>query len=196
MTTKRVSLDADEYEDTEALSAVFLEGECYAFAVALQRLTGFEMVALKTEAHPTRHAAVRDQAGRLYDARGFVSEAAFGIPFGVSPPYDLWVVTLEELRAIRPVHDYTIERAEMFIETTRPELVRFPTVRTRQIIAFLDGLEVLSRQHGLWIRSRLPMVPPYLAEAYGDEAGCSWKTNAFGSAPTLTVSILPKETPS
>jgi hypothetical protein len=126
MTVTREPLDEREKEDAEALLQIFLEGECYAFAIAMQELTRFEMVALTTTEHPTRHAAVRDPEGCLYDARGKVSEEEFGKPFYTSPPYTLRVVSAEELRLIRPIPERAISHAAAMIELLWPELVRAP----------------------------------------------------------------------
>lgn len=142
----------------------YLHGKCYVWAAATQRLTGWPMVALRTEAHDCFHVGVRDPHGRLFDARGFVfPPEEFGEPFEANPPLDLHEVSLEELRAIRPVPDVDIERVMQRIAVIWPEIVKTPSLQQTRIEAFMNALDALSKEHGVYIRAPYPSARVPLA---------------------------------
>ena len=174
MPTLIKSLAEDFVEDYEIFNnmfrSTFLDGECYAFAIALHRGLGWPMVGLK-QGEVVRHAAVRSPAGELHDARGFISEEEFGRPFDCSPPYVLCEVSEKDLRAIRIVHSYTIDRARRMAEVWFPMLPWKDGGLVARISAFADELETLSRKHGFWIRAPFPAAPPVLAPDCGSEKG-------------------------
>lgn len=183
--TRRAPLDDRDQQDADAILDIYLDGECYPFAAALCQLTCFEMVALATSEHPLRHVAVRDTDGRLYDARGLVSEKDFGGPFGVLPPYQLNAVTVEDLRRVRPVSEPDIARALRIIEAMWPQLVRCPSEEAQQTEAFLEGLEALSKKYGRYVRGAFPGTPAQIYPLEGDDVRYAYKTNAFGTGQVL-----------
>ena len=115
MSTTFVSLAKCDQGASEVLGnmcrARYLNGECYAFAIAMHRATGFPMVGLVGELQKKTtviHAAVLNPEGKFFDARGVVSEEEFGKPFGYKPPYRLKQVSEPDLRDIRPVDEHEI----------------------------------------------------------------------------------------
>lgn len=175
------------------ISAVYLDGECYELAFALHRLTGWPIVALNTIGlketdleHAFRHAAVRDPKGMLHDARGTVSPQDFGRPFGLRTSVEsrLHVVTEDEVRQVRPVNEYAVNRAAQLAEVVWPELALLAEARRSRYQRFVEALEALSREHGIWVRSPLPAAHhrPCLAEGEGDELGYDMQPSIEGNA--------------
>lgn len=166
-----IPLDAEALDDLRDALSFYLDGECYAFAAALQRLTGWPIVALRTSEHDFRHAAVRDPNGRLWDVRGRVSDEDFGEPFGAHLPLDVREVTLTNLRTVRPVFDDSIDSAANYAEIALPDLPCLPNSRRERMKRFMAELEELSRRHGFWIRPKAPAqhLWPLLAPGEGDE---------------------------
>lgn len=187
MTLRRLPSDIGDDQGVCGLRAMFLEGECYAFAIACHRLTGWPIVALRTAEHDIRHAAIRDGEGRLYDARGQVAEPAFGEPFGTVAPYDLRVITPEDLTGVRPVEDHVIAWATSLIEACWPEWVNAPGDLTKRFEAYVEALEALSRLHGVYVQGPSPGTPPRLVDAKGGGLVYCWQTNAMGSDRTLLI---------
>ncbi len=141
----------------EVIMGEYLHGKCYVWAAATQRLTGWSMVALRTEAHDYFHVGARDPEGRLFDARGFVaSPEEFGRPFQANPPLDLREVSLEQLRAIRPVEDVAIEQVMQRIAVIWPEIVKTHSPQRERVEAFVKELEALSERHGVYLRAPYP----------------------------------------
>lgn len=174
MTTIVTALTGRRLEAALTLAErTFLDGECYAFALALHRGLGWPMVGLM-DGKVIRHAAAQPalRTLQLYDVRGVTNlfGEEFGRPFGIKPPYDLREVSEEDLRAVRPIHERTIERAAYWAEVMWPH---WPWKQGYAIRAkaFADDLEKLSRKHGLWIRSVTPTLRPVLARSKGDELG-------------------------
>ena len=187
--TRRIRLEDDEQMEADAMLSCGLDGECYAFAIAFQRLTGYEIVALSTPEHTYRHALVRDQQGRLYDARGLVTEEELGAPFGVSESYVLRVVTHEDLRRIRPIAESSIEWAERLIETHWPELVVTPSRFTQCLEGFLAELEQLTKRYQIYLRGPSEGMPARLFVTGGDPIVYRYRANAFGTGHVLVPEL-------
>ncbi|MBP9827837.1 hypothetical protein KBC55_01655 [Patescibacteria group bacterium] len=174
-------LEGDDWKTLHALIiGRCLDGQCYEFAAALQRLTGWSLWALRTHEHHMRHVLVRDSEGTLWDARGPLRDAReIGWPFGVREPYDLREITFEEMTQVRLVEEHAIEACALVIEVLWPNLVRCDS-RLRRQEAFVRDLEELSRKHNIWIRApaEAQHVWPALAEGIGGETG-------YTMAPTL-----------
>lgn len=159
-------------EDHEMLHDIyrqpFLEGECYAFAIALGQGLGWPMVGLMKD-NTIWHAGVRAPDGRIHDVRGFLTEEEFGGHF-LSPPFNIREIVADELYTTRPVDEYTIKKARQLAEVLWPEL---PWVSTHalKVKAFADELEALSLKYGLWICGSVPADPPRLCIGVGDEGG-------------------------
>ena len=152
-----------------ALKALYLEGECYAFAIAVHRGTGWPMVGLIKDGI-ARHALIRQPDGRLFDARGVVTDEELGEPFSMSAPYEFRNITEQYLYAIRPVTEISIRHARLLAEELWPD-VPWDVSEQMKVRAFTDALENLCRQHGFWIRASIPGSPPLLERAHGDEGG-------------------------
>lgn len=171
MTTTYKTLEPENYEGLrELITGVFLEGECYAFAIALYRGTDWPMTGLM-ENRVVRHAVVRDPKGVFHDARGAVNEEELGRPFGFSPPYVLKPVSEEELFSIKPVTEFTIDFASRKAQILWPDLPWKPDTLKIKIRSFAEELENLSRKYGLWVRGYSPGMPPLVAEECGKEKG-------------------------
>ena len=149
---------------------IFLDGECYAFAIALHRALGWPIYGLATEDHSVRHACVRTPHGKYFDARGEVSDKDLGRPFSAPEPLTLRPITEETLEAVRPVHERTIVQARHYAEMLWPDLP-WPDSFSAQVSAFLAELEILSDKHRVWIRSPYPASRPVLSRSMGDEQG-------------------------
>ena len=166
----------------------FLDGECYAFAIALSRGLGWPIVGLyPTEASTIpRHAAVYGPDKRIHDVRGPLGQRSteFGAPFGIAPPYYLRPMSEDDLRNVRPVVEHTIRLARRIAEHLWPHLpwIESEAQRAR---AFADELEVLSRKHRLWIRGMAPAMLPLLAKGEDDEGGYVLKPTDDGMTFTI-----------
>ncbi len=150
-----------------ACESRFLDGECYAFAIALHRGTGWPIIGLMN-GEEIRHAAVQRPDGLFHDARGAVSEAEFVEPFGGIPPLTLRSLTEKDFEGIHYPH--SIHMARRLAEALWPELP-WRDAKAEKVTKFADALATLSRKHGVWIRSNVPGSPPMLAEGSGDEGG-------------------------
>ncbi len=181
MTTLLTTLSDDELASIRAMcETVYLDGQCYTFAGAMHQLTGWPIHALRAK-HDFRHAFVVDPEGNKWDVRGAVSPEEFGDPFGVPPPYDTRLVTLDDLRTVRDISDFAIIQAIRLIEVLWPHLPYIRETETMRKKRFADGLERLSRETGIWIRSAVPACPPVLADAAGDEGGYNITVGAFAN---------------
>lgn len=160
--------------DAEHLHAmaegIFLDGECYAFAIALHRNTGWPIVGL-IRVDVIRHAGVRCPDGRLHDVRGPVFEEEFGLPFSVPAPYELREITEHDLYAAREIKTMAIDLASRIAQALWPDLPWKIDSSQKKALAFLHDLEEISRRHGIWIRSAVPGCPPRLSHQEGSEGG-------------------------
>lgn len=188
MTTHLLPLSGEDLDTMRSLAAsIYLDGECYAFAIAVSRGTGLPIVGLMEGAVP-RHALVywRDK-NRFVDVRGehAMHEPRLGAPFGHRPgSYDLQELPEERLFAQRPIDGASIRYAQRYADILLPQL---PWRRSRAARAksFCDELEDLCRRHGLWIRSPYPAAKPVLCDGVGDEDGYTIKPTAEGSQFTI-----------
>ena len=173
-------------EDHEMLHdmyrGIFLEGECYAFAIALNQGLGWLMVGLM-KGDVIWHAGVRAPDGRIHDVRGFVTDGEFGGHF-LSPPFNIREIAIDELYATRPVEEYAIKKARQLAEVLWPDL---PWVSTHamKVKAFADELEALSRKDGLWICGGVPAEPARLFSGGGDEGGYLVRPTVDGLTYTI-----------
>ncbi|MDB5225162.1 MAG: hypothetical protein JWL87_114 [Candidatus Adlerbacteria bacterium] len=191
MTTLVAPLTGESLETIQSLARnVFLDGECYAFAIGLSRGLGWSMVGLM-EGPVIRHALAYNPKkpsglGVLYDVRGklALNEPELGNPFHHRPPYILREVTEDDLRAVRPVHERSIAMAGRMAEAMWPHLPWKQGLAVRAK-AFADALAALSREHGFWIRSPYDTMRPILSEAHGDERGYTIRILDDGMAYTI-----------
>lgn len=164
------------------LRGTYLDGECYAFAIALHRGLGWPMEGLM-QGKVIRHAAVRSPDGSLHDVRGFISDHEFGSPF-LEPPYVIRAIEEYELFDARTIEDGSIANARRTAELIWPEL---PWVETNadKCAAFASDIEAVSRKHGLWIRGAVPAQSPLIAAECGEEGGYRLRSTLDGITFTL-----------
>lgn len=150
--------------------AIFLEGECYAFAIALHRGLGWPIFGLMVNGK-IRHAFLdpTNTDGVFFDARGYISEEKLGIPFGIEQSYELSRVEEKDLYATRPIIDSFVYKARQFAEVIWTDLPWKGGVEADKILQFAKDLEELSQKHNIWIRSAFPGTPSLLARGCGDE---------------------------
>lgn len=152
--------------------SMFLDGECYAFAVALHRGLSWPIFGLMRN-NEIRHAFLRPanvSDDVFFDARGYIEEEKLGKPFGLDQPYELRQIEEKDLYTKRPILDNYINKARQFAEIVWPKLDWKGGTRADKILAFAKELEALSREHGLWIRAAFPGALPLLAGGCGDES--------------------------
>jgi hypothetical protein len=152
--------------------SLFLRGECYAFAIALNQGLGWPLVGLMA-GDTVWHAGVRSPDGKIHDVRGLLTKEEFEEEFGadfLSPTFSIREITEGELHAVGPISDHSVKMARQLAEVLWPDL---PWVETQAMNAraFADELEVLSRKYGLWICGGIPTQPPCLFVGDGDEYG-------------------------
>lgn len=167
--------------------AMFLDGECYAFAIALHRGLERPMIGLMQDGI-IRHVLIHLGADMLADCRGQISslDKELGKPFGIMlKEYRFQKVTEADLFRQHPIGDLSIRRAMLFAEALWPDLPWIDGLKNRAL-AFAKDLEVLSRKHKMWIRDVMPTCPPMLAEGMDDEGGYMVKPSDDGSAYAIT----------
>lgn len=181
-TILRVLSEEERVAMHENWRPVYFDGECYAFAVALHRGLGWQIIGLMN-GEEIRHACVRSPEGKLHDVRGFITEEEFGNPF-LAPPYELREIEESDLCAVRPVQDGSIKYARIMAENVWPELPWQETLAKRAQV-FADAIEAVCREHGFWIRSPYPAALPLLAKGDGDEGGYELQLTADGLTYTI-----------
>lgn len=172
-------LDEEERESLRAMAeSIYLDGECYAFAIALHRGLGWQMRALRTDT--IRHVLLRDaRDGSFWDVRGRVKLKDIGTPFGIQEFGLLDPVGESDLFAIRRVDDLSISRAAWMAQALWPHLPWKDGVM-QKYAAFLRELELLSQKHGVYLYASLPTAWPVLTEAAGGEVGYAFKPSVTG----------------
>jgi hypothetical protein len=161
---------------------IFLEGECYAFAIALHQGLGWPMVGLMMNG-TIWHAGVRNPFGGIRDVRGNLSEEEFCGHFG-GLPSEIREIDIKELYAQRPISDLSILRARRCAELLWPD-IEWRTTTYLRVCAFAEELESLSRKYGFWIASAVPTATPLLFKGHGDEGGYEVRPTVDGTAHTI-----------
>ncbi|MBI2642554.1 MAG: hypothetical protein HYW97_01795 [Candidatus Wildermuthbacteria bacterium] len=179
MTITFENLDAENIQLLyDFCTGVYLDGECYAFAIALQQNLGWPIMGLIHKG-TIRHALLQRPDGGLFDARGPVKSKDAGKPFEVPHPYDLKPVEEIDLRKIRPIQELSITRALDIAQRIWPDLPWQNSMHERAR-RFAEELEALSRKYGVWIYARVPAAQPFLTLAHGDETGYALSTALSG----------------
>lgn len=172
-----VPLSQGDPEGAEALrgltQGIYLDGECYAFGIAVSEATGWPMVGLILDevgsSGVIRHVGVRMPDERVLDARGPLTEREFASHFvSGGGGWRLRDVSASELLAVRPIHPRSIEHAKRFAETLWPSLPWKSTTATRAL-AFVAGLEAYCRERGFMIRGHGPAASPIVYECDKDD---------------------------
>ena len=178
MTTILKELDTESRETLHDIyKGIFLHGECYAFAIALSRGTGWPMVGL-LHGDALCHVGVRQPDGMLHDIRGAVSEEEFGEPFDTSSSV-LVPVTEDMLHAITPVGEMIIMTASRTAQALWPDLPWKENTLVVRVQTFAAALEKLCREHGFWIRGATPGNSPMIAVSGDDEGGYVLEPTGF-----------------
>ena len=177
MTTQFKSLDGENLRSLRGLATgIYLDGQCYEFAVALHRGLGWQMFGLM-EGKTIRHAILESEPLKFWDVRGPLKPTDIGKPFGMVTP-SLQRITEKDLHKVRPVFDEAVERASLVAQAMWPDLPWKAGTLQSRALGFIDELEKLCRKHKIWIRAPWPAAQIVLCAAHGDEKG-------FTVAPTL-----------
>lgn len=151
----------------------FLNGHCYAFAVALHDELGWQIMGLMYK-NKTHHAFLRDSGGNFFDARGYVQpeklDDLFSLFYFLKGQYELKEIKKEDLYRTGTVLISDIDKAKNFAPIIWPGLPwKRKNTRANRIKVFTEELEALGRKHNLWISVTSPETPSLLAEGCGDE---------------------------
>ena len=173
MTTHMLPLPSDSLDVMRSLArSAFLDGECYAFAIAVHRGTGLPIFGLMEGTVPRHAFAYWPDRDAFVDVRGehAMHSPELGAPFSHRIPYHLEEIPEAMLFRQRPVRDISIDFARRTAELIMPHLPwkKRGDGRAKE---FCDELEALCRKHGFWIRSPYPAAKPVLCEAHDDEDG-------------------------
>lgn len=165
------ALDIETRENMhDMLIGLCLDGQCYAFAIAMHRCLGWPMVGLM-QGLVIRHAAVIDPDGSLWDCRGKMNKEDFGKPYGIKFPYELKTITEAELNVTNPISEPFIASLSRMVQSVWPELPWRSNTLIMRVRVFAEELEALSRKHNLWIYGNFPATLPAIAEGDEDEKG-------------------------
>lgn len=176
-------LDADDYiKNRDIARGTFLEGECYAFAIALHQGLGWPLVGL-IKKDVIWHAGVENPVGFIYDGRGMLTRKEFTEYFGGSPS-EMRPIEIEELYAQRPIQPRAINLARAIAEALWPELPWRESLASKAL-AFADALEKLCREHQMWIVAPSPTQRPCLFTGHGDEGGYEVRPTTNAKAFTI-----------
>ena len=161
-----------------------LEGECYALAIVLSRELGWPIYGLM-QGEEIYHAIVLSPDGAFWDARGIVSKENLGKPFGISPPYDLRLVTEEDLLAVKPAGQMTLDFVLRLAQALWPKLPWKSQSDKDKLLSFASELEALSRKYNYWIYGCTPTALPRIAQGQRDETGYLVSTTIDGMSFTI-----------
>ncbi len=143
----------------------FVQGECFAFAIAVHEGTGLPLVGIECGGKIV-HAGVRIADGRFFDGRGYVPEdKVAGWQFReIGPGYTIVPVTKERLYEIREgkIFPNTIVTASQLAQVGYPELPWNEACFVNRVKAFAHELEKLSRKHGFYITPFNEKAPPVI----------------------------------
>lgn len=191
MVTKVITLDEADPEAYAEFKAVqrsqYLDGECYAFAIALHEGLGWPLIGLIREDGPVPeeiwHAGVRTPEGKLLDVRGALGPIEFTQHF-LPGRFHVIGITPQQLREVRPVPEYSVQAARVAAELLFSSLPWKDPLLER-IKAFGDRLEEISHELGISIRAMLPAQPPIAYASYGDETGYTFRQAPNGQGFTF-----------
>jgi hypothetical protein len=163
-------------EDAESVShmieGIYLEGNCYEFALGVHQDTGFPLAGLVNNG-TVWHAGVRHSDGRFFDARGFVEESDIEVPFRKQGPFEIREITIQEMQASRQISEEGALHASQMVQVVYPDFPWNECSLISKTRAFLDELEELCRLHGFMIRAPYVTTQPIVELAHGDEKGFS-----------------------
>lgn len=163
-------LSEEDRAAAHASNMHFFNGNCYSFAVALHRLTGWQIVGLvrSCEIWPD-HVGVRDPDGNLRDYRGIVPYKEFGRYFGYTAPYKLRDYSPEELARSSGVRESLVELALDLIEVIWPELPMRIDGKLARAHRFTAAMEQLCRDHDIWFTTTAQGTAFWPFMSFGDD---------------------------
>lgn len=170
-----LSKSSDDWRSIHSNLANYLHGKCYPFAVMLHENLGWPAIGI-INGDTIEHAGIQTPDGRIFDARGFVTEDEFPGPFKLDPGWRIELIEIDQidLRKIKPSLARDVEEdmgfAERISRRLWPELPWENNLVTRAQ-GFASELEELSKKYGLYISSPFRTSPPMLFEIDGDEGG-------------------------
>lgn len=169
----------------ELIRNLYLDAQCYEFALALSESLGWPIVGVIAPYNgelTVRHAVLLSSHNAYFDARGYLIKSEIGAPFGLdSSEYRLKLpLTRADLEQVRPIDEHAMRLARELAEAYWPKLP-WKDGLVKRTTAFIDELETLSRKHGIWVFGHLPTTWPGLSVGEGEEvAGYTLETNSTG----------------
>lgn len=152
MATHILPLDLNDdaiRDEFETHQHVYWKGHCIAFAAAVHRITGWEIITIDTKESLLAHCGVRAPDGVIWDGRGPVTPEQFIESHINVVPEHFRVPTWEELRAAWP--PIGLPTTERIVSQMYPDLPHLPTSDRSRTVAFMDEVEAMSRRHDAWI---------------------------------------------
>ena len=178
---KLTKLRSEDFEGLHAMAlGLFLHGQCYEFAIAMHRATGWPIVGLMKES-VIEHAGVKGHNNTFYDCRGANTPEDFSKEFDLTPD-DIQIITEAHLYQTRKISESSIRSAARIAQALWPDLPWKPNTIHSRIAAFMEDLERLSREHNLWIRSTVPGCLPVISEGDDLEGGYSFSPTSTSNA--------------
>lgn len=198
MATRIIRLDLEDedvLEEFETHQRIYHKGFCIAFAAAMHRITGWEIVAIDTKKTHLTHCGVRAPDGTIWDGRGPVTPHQFIESFVDTVPERFRTPTWDELRAAWPPID--LPATERIASQMYPDLPHLSTSDRSRTVQFVDEVEELSRQCNLWIRapdgaiSTHPVIAEWFEEVVGYRVALVDGIITFDRVTSLEVSRGP-----
>jgi hypothetical protein len=193
MSTKVVVEQDPNGEEVQQLRNKYVSiiPDSIAFAVAMQRVTGWPMfLAHNIPRTWAPHALVQDPDGRFWDTRGPLERDSIGTHFGYSGPLPSEPVPTsvkDLMKNSETMKEPEIARAIEAIDFLFPDLTAgTPHSRREMLQRVGDEYENASRASGFWIMQTRTMVDGNvidvieLQKAWGDEEGYTIKYSLFG----------------
>lgn len=171
----------------EWLLRSFLDGECYAFAEALNEGLGWPMYGLIQEDRVVRHAVLKLSDTMFFDARGEISASDLFKPFGHKTEFEIEEITSADLARdgeSKEVRLHSIATARKFAEAIWPNLPWKDSL-AKQVSKYLAALEEIDEIHGFCIRAPYPAARPVVEVRHGDETGYAIRLTEDGQKFTF-----------
>lgn len=170
MATTIRSIDPQTKDFISLLLASTIHGNCYHFAIAMNRTLHWPIVGLM-QGDEIIHTGVLSPTGAIWDGRGKLSSAEeFAEPFGITDPI-IKEVLEDDLHRYKKIQEPIIKVIIRKAQTIWPELPWQEGTFRETIISFLDELEELSRKYGLWLGNISADNPTCIFEEFGKEEG-------------------------